>query len=432
LTHSALLAECRRSSTAEGISMRAGLSIFSVATLVLVAMSAAAMADNTPPPPANKRNCQNTVPFSRWIVDFKREAIAEGIHPQTIEETIGGMTPDRSVIARDRKQGFFSQTFTEFYFKLATNSREKTGKAYLHRYRAIFDRAEKEFGVPGPVITGFWALESDFGGGMGKLPVMRSLLTLAWDCRRGELFRGQLIAAMKIVERGDLRPDQMIGSWAGELGQTQFLPEHYYNYGVDYDGDGRVDLIHDVPDIIGSTAKFIASMGWQRGQPWIDQVRITKDLPWEKADLAIELPRSQWVKWGVEGVGTQLPADNLQASLLLPMGRSGPAFLVYPNFRVYTQWNQSLTYATTAAHLAARMAGAPNLSRSSGNVVSLGYEQIKELQSLLKRRGFDVGEVDGKLGAGTRKAVKEMQIKFGLPADSYPTSELLTALHERS
>lgn len=412
--------------------MRAGFMVFTAAFLVFAGFSASVRAENTPPPPPNKRNCQNTVPFNRWLEDFRREATAEGIRPETIEETIGGMTPDQSIIGRDRKQGFFSQTFTEFYFKLATKGREQMGRTFLQRYKSIFDRAEKEFGVPGPVITGFWALESDFGGGMGNLPVLRSLLTLAWDCRRGDMFREELKAAMKIVERGDLSPDQMIGSWAGELGQTQFLPRHYFNYGVDYDGDGRVDLIHSNADVIGSTAKFIASMGWRRGEPWLDQVRLTKELPWEKADLSVQLPRSQWFAWGVEGVGHDLPSDDMQASLLLPMGRNGPAFLAYQNFGVYTQWNQSLTYATTAAHLASRMAGAPNLSKTIGNVPTLSYEQVKELQSLLKRRGYDVGEIDGKLGAGTRKAVKEMQVKYGLPADSYPTAELLTALRERS
>lgn len=412
--------------------MRAGFIVSAIAFFMFAGVTAGAQAENTPPPPANKRNCKNTVPFSQWLADFKRDAIAQGIHPETIEETIGGLTPDMGTIARDRKQGFFSQTFIDFYFKLATKSREQVGKTYLKRYKAIFDRAEKEYGVPGPVITGFWALESDFGGGMGKLSILRSLMTLAWDCRRGDFFRGELIAAMKIVERGDLTPDQMIGSWAGELGQTQFLPQHYLNYGVDFDGDGRVDLIHDNADVIGSTANFIASMGWKRGEPWIEQVRLTKELPWEKADLAIKLPRSQWVAWGVKGIGHTLPSDDLPASLVLPMGRDGPAFLTYPNFDVYTQWNQSLTYALTAAHLAARMAGAPNLSRADGNVASLSYDQIKEVQSLLKRRGFDVGEVDGKLGANTRKAVKEMQIKFGLPADSYPTADLLTALRGRS
>lgn len=412
--------------------MRAGILVSTMAFFVVAALTAPAHAENTPPPPANKRNCKNTVPFDRWLADFKRDAISQGVRPETIEETIGGLTPDQGIIARDRKQGFFSQTFIDFYFKLATKNREQVGKSYLKRYKAVFDRAEKEYGVPGPVITGFWALESDFGGGQGKLSVLRSLLTLAWDCRRGDLFRGELIAAMKIVERGDLTPDQMIGSWAGELGQTQFLPQHYLNYGVDYDGDGRVDLIQDDADVIGSTAKFLASMGWKRGEPWIEQVRLTKELPWEKADLSIKLPRSQWVAWGIKGVGEALPSDDLPASLVLPMGRNGPAFLAYSNFDVYTQWNQSLTYALTAAHLAARMAGAPNLARTDGGVTSLTYEEIKEVQSLLKRRGYDVGEIDGKLGANTRKAVKEMQMKFGLPADSYPTADLLTALRERS
>ena len=404
-----------------------------LAAIVLAIFSAAAMADNAPPPPANKRNCQNNIPYRTWFADFRKEAIADGVRPATIEETIGGMVPDQGIISRDRKQSFFSQSFIDFYFKLASRNREQTGKAYLKKYKKIFDRAEEEFGVPGPVITGFWALESDFGGGMGNLPVLRSLVTLAWDCRRGDLFREELKAAMKIVERGDLSPDQMIGSWAGELGQTQFLPRHYYNYGVDYDGDGRIDLIHSNADVIGSTAKFLSSMGWKRGEPWMEEVRLTKDLPWDKADLSVQLPRSQWVAWGLKGINGNLPADDLKASLLLPMGRYGPALLAYQNFQVYTHWNQSLTYAVTAAHLAARMAGAPNLRReSAAQVASLSFEEIKDLQRLLARRGFDVGEVDGKLGAGTRAAVKAMQMKLGLPADSYPTAELLSALRGRS
>lgn len=402
------------------------------AVCILLGVSSAAIAEVAPPPEPNSRNCKNTVPFNTWIVAFKKEAIAEGIRPQTIEATIGGMTPDMGIVSRDRRQSFFSQTFIQFYGKLATKSREKMGRSYLSKYKSLFDRAEEEYGVPGPVITGFWALESDFGAGMGNLPVMRSLLTLAWDCRRGELFRGELKAAMKIIERGYLRSDEMIGSWAGELGQTQFLPQHYLNYAVDFDNDGRRDLIRDIPDIIGSTAHFIGQMGWRRGEPWLEEVRVTKDLPWDQADLEILHPRSQWAKWGIKGVSGALPDDNLPASLLLPMGRNGPAFLAYQNFRVYLQWNQSLTYAMTVAHLAMRMAGAPMLSSGNGQPIeSLSYEQTKELQRLLTQRGFDVGEADGKIGAGTRKAVKAMQIKYNLPADSYPTPELLAAMRAR-
>ena len=389
-------------------------------------------AEAAPPPPGNKRNCQNTTPFPDWYREFRAEAIEDGVEARTIDATIGGMTPDQGVIGRDRKQSFFSQTFLEFYTKLATKSREQMGRTYLQRHAATFERAERDYGVPGPVITGFWALESDFGVGMGNLPVLRSLLTLAWDCRRGDLFREELKAAMMIIDKGYLRSDEMIGSWAGELGQTQFLPKHYLNNAVDYDNDGRRDLLSDIPDIIGSTANFINHLGWRRGEPWLEEVRLTRDIKWDQADLAIEHPRSQWVEWGVVGAKGQLPSDALQASLMLPMGKNGPAFLAYPNFRVYLQWNQSLTYATTAAHLAARMAGAPNLSRGAGAIESLSYEQTKELQTLLAKRGFDVGEVDGKLGAGTRKAVKAVQIKYGFDADSYPTPELLAALRGRS
>lgn len=409
--------------------MRAHIYVAGLMATLLAVSPTSVSANVEPPPPSKPRNCKTTVPFDRWIVDFKRDAVAAGIQPDTIERTIGGMTPDQGVISRDRRQSFFSQSFLDFYSKLATNNRLQNGRAYLKKYADLFARAENEFGVPGPVITGFWALESDFGAGMGNLPVMRSLLTLAWDCRRGELFRNELMSAMKIIERGDLRADELIGSWAGELGQTQFLPGHYYNYSVDYDNDGRRDMITDIPDIIGSTANFIKALGWRRGEPWLEEVRLTKSLPWQEADLAIYHPRSQWAEWGVTGVNGDLPADGLKASLLLPMGRNGPAFLAYENFRVYLSWNQSLTYATTAAHLADRMDGAPNLDRSrSAGLPVLGYEELKQLQILLSRRGYDVGEADGKLGAGTRAAVKDVQLKLGFPPDSYPTPELLAAL----
>ena len=209
--------------------------------------------------------------------------------------------------------------------------------------------------MPGPVITAFWALESDFGAGMGDLPVLRSLATLAYDCRRPDMFRGELMDALRIIDRGDLTPGEMIGSWAGELGQTQFLPSHYVKYAVDFDGDGRRNLLRSVPDVIASTANFIVSLGWQRGQPWLQEVKVPAQLPWDQADLTIQHPRSKWASWGVTSAdGRSLAADTLPASLVLPMGRFGPAFLAYDNFQIYIKWNQSLNYCITAAHLAAQ------------------------------------------------------------------------------
>ena len=389
----------------------------------LVALSAPAVAQ-----PA----CQNTASFDKWLADFKAEAAQQGITRKTISTALDGMTLDQGILSRDRRQSFFSQTFTDVVAKLATNNRIQNGARAMERNKAAFRRAEDEYGVPAAPIAAFWALESDFGAGMGKLPVLRSLATLAYDCRRGDLFRNELISALRIIDRGDLRPSEMIGSWAGELGQTQFLPGHYWNYAVDYDGDGRRDLLRSPADVIGSSAAFMKSLGWQRGQPWLQEVRIPHELPWAEADIAIQHPRSKWAAWGVtQRDGKPLPADDLSASLLLLMGRNGPAFLAYPNFHVFTKWNQALTYATTAAYLATRIAGAPPLGKGNGPVADFGMDETRELQRLLNRAGLDDAEIDGKMGAGTRAGVKAAQIKLKLPADSYPTRELLELLRRQ-
>jgi hypothetical protein len=255
-------------------------------------------------------------------------------------------------------------------------------------------------------------------------------VSLAYDCRRSERFQNETIAALKVVDRGDLSPDEMVGSWAGELGQTQFLPTHYVTYAVDYDGDGRRNLLSSAPDVIGSTANYIANgLKWRRGEPWLEEIRLPHDFPWDQADLTIQEPRSKWITLGVTYPdGRPLPNDNLAASVLLPMGRTGPAFLAYPNFAAYTEWNNSLIYSTTAGYLATRIAGAPPMRRPAGAVGQLPFNEIKELQQLLVKVGFDVGKVDGVLGQQSRTAIKAMQIKYGLPADSWPTTELLARM----
>ncbi len=385
------------------------------------------------PPKPNPANCKNDQAFGSWLASFRKEAAAEGVSARTISLALDGRTLDSGVISRDRKQGFFAQSFTDFAAKLATNNRVTNGRAQIKKNAEAFARAGKEYGVPASVITGFWALESDFGAGMGKLPIMNSLTTLAYDCRRGAMFRKELMAALEIIDRGDMTPDTMIGSWAGEIGQTQFLPTRYLAHAIDYDGDGDINLFANPTDIIGSTANYMTHLGWRRDEPWLEEVIVTADLPWDKADLAIKLPRSQWSSWGVTKVdGSPLPADTMPASLLLPMGRFGPAFLAYENFNVYLQWNQSLTYAITAAWLSTRIDGAPAMQKPKRQVAVLAQDEAKELQRQLKKRGFDVGEIDGKIGASTRAAVKAMQIKLGFPADSFPTPELIAALQSES
>ena len=382
-----------------------------------------------PPYPPATENCRNTESFEAWKARFRKEAAARGVSRQSI--AVVDETPlSTQIIGRDRKQGaIFVMSFLDFQTKLATPNRVQSSKRKVAEHRATFERANKEFGVPASVITGFWALESDFGAGMGKLPILPSLVALAYDCRRGVMFTEELIAALQIMDRGDMSPSGMIGSWAGEIGQTQFLPTRYLDYAIDYDNDGRINLFANDDDVIGSTANYMQNLGWRPNEPWIEEVRVTKDLPWDKADLAIKLPRSQWADWGIQYPdGSAIPADPMTASLLLPMGRNGPAFLAYPNFDIYTEWNNSLSYATTAAYLATRIDGAAAMSRGRGDTNGLDAAGTKELQQILAARGYDVGKIDGLAGAKTRAAVKDMQIKLGMPADSYATPELLGAL----
>jgi lytic murein transglycosylase len=391
-----------------------------------------------PKPPAvpspRAASCHNGAGFDRFLADLKQQALAAGVSQRALGEAAPYLVYDQGIVNRDRGQRVFGQIFTEFAGRMAAPYRMQQGQARIKAYSAAFARAEKEYGVPPAVIAAFWGLESDFGANMGNLPTLRSLVSLAYDCRRSEMFQNETIAALKIIDRGDLSPEEMIGSWAGELGQTQFLPTHYFNYAVDYDGDGRRNLLSSPPDVIGSTANYIANgLKWRRGEPWPEEVRVPQNLPsgfpWDQADLTIQLPRSKWAQLGVTYPdGKALANDDLPASLLLPMGRMGPAFLAYANFAAYTEWNNSLIYSTTAGYLASRIAGAAPMHRPAAPVVQLPFNGIRELQQLLVRAGFNVGKVDGVLGQQSRSAVKAMQIKYGLPADSWPTSELLAKM----
>jgi lytic murein transglycosylase len=381
------------------------------------------------PAQPSQTNCRNTGNFDKWLAEFKREALAQGVSQRTLARTQHLLVLDQRIIGIDRGQRVFSQPFLEFANRMAGGGRAPRSQELIKKHAALFQKVEEQYGVPAAVITAFWGLESGFGADIGKFEVLRSLATLAYDCRRSERFRKELFSALKIIERGDLTPDNMIGSWAGELGQTQFLPSHYFNYGVDFDNNGKVDLLRSVPDVIATTAHYIQKIGWRRGEPWMQEVRVPSHMDWSQASLDIEHPHAQWAKWGVTlANGKPLPENAPVASLLLPMGRLGPAFLVYPNFRVFTEWNHSIIYSTTAAYLSTRIAGAPVMRKGNGEPETFTMEQVRELQNLLVKAGYEVGGIDGRLGAASRKAVQQAQVKFKLPADGYPTEELFRRL----
>jgi lytic murein transglycosylase len=373
--------------------------------------------------------CRTSGSFEQWVAQFEQQALAQGISRNAVAQATPYLTYDPRIINIDRGQRVFAQSFLEFSTKMLPGGRISAGIAQIKKNAATFTREEQQYGVPPAVIAGFWGLESDFGANMGKDQSIRSIATLAYDCRRSDMFRGQLFDSLRLIDRGDLTAPEMIGSWAGELGQTQMMPTEYIKYAVDYDGDGKRNLLRSAADVIGSTGNYLVSLGWKRGEPWLQEIRVPPNLPWKETGLDVKQPRGQWAQWGVTYPdGRALPNDNMPTSVLLPMGRFGPAFLAYDNFQVYLKWNNSAVYSTTAAYYATRLAGAPAMGKGAGTVAPISMDQTRELQQLLIRQGYDVGGADGKLGTATRIAVKAVQVKLGLPADAYPTPDLIARL----
>lgn len=373
---------------------------------------------------------------SNSFADFKNsvadEALASGVSTRIVKRIVPTLSYSKSVIAADRKQGVFAQSFLQFSNRMVAPYRISGGRDRLKRYAKTFQKVEAETGVPGAVISAFWALETDFGAVLGDFNTLNALATLAYDCRRPELFRPQLIAGLQLLDRGDLSVDQMRGAWAGELGQLQILPSDILEHGVDANGDGKVDVRKTTVDVLATGGKFLQHLGWRNGEPWLQEVSVPNSMAWEKSGIYNKIPTSDWVSMGVKARnGPDLSGINLPSSLILPMGRKGPAFLAYPNFSVFLEWNKSLVYTTSAGYLATRINGAPTLTKGNPSDI-LPIEKTKSLQTLLQERGYDVGKIDGIIGSGTRAAVRDVQLKLGLPADAWPDAALLSALVKAS
>lgn len=406
-----------------------------IAALLPVLAAAPAMAQQSAPAeqqpaPAAQQFDPTAAPcggdFEAWKQGVAEEAIAAGVGEKGLD-ALKDASFDTRVLARDRAQGVFSQTFTQFSGRMISAYRLKQGAAMLQKYGSVFARAQQEFGVQPAIVTAFWALETDFGAVQGDFNTLNALVTLSHDCRRPATFRRQIVPLLKLIDRGDL-PADVKGAWAGEIGQTQMLPIDYLEDSVDGDGDGKVDLRNSAPDVIMTTARKLQLKGWKRDQPWVQEVRLPDTLPWEQTARTNKLPIAQWNQWGVTNPdGSPLADNGLKAGLALPMGRKGPAFLTYDNFDVYIEWNQSFTYALTAAVMATRFAGAPAYDLRDPEP-GLSIEQMKELQTRLEAKGYDVGKVDGILGTNTRDAVRKEQARLGIPSDGWPTPELLEKL----
>ncbi|MFZ2098938.1 MAG: lytic murein transglycosylase [Oricola sp.] len=362
--------------------------------------------------------------FSAWRTAMVEEARAAGIGDAGLK-AIASAQNDPAVLKRDRAQGVFALDFAAFSGRLISQNRLDVGRSKLKQFASTFDRMRSEYGVAPEVITAFWAFETDFGGFQGDFSTLNSIATLAHDCRRPDLFRPQLLSLARLIDLGTVTAN-VTGAWAGEIGQVQLLPDDYLTKGRDGDGDGLIDLKGSSPDALMSGANFLHSLGWRANEPWMIEVKVPADMDWYDAGLNKTLSVAEWEARGVTGRNGPLPANDA-ASLLLPMGRKGPAFLAYPNFSVFLEWNQSLTYIMTVGYFANRLSGEPRFDPGNPEP-GLDQAQMKVLQQKLAAKGYDVGKIDGILGAGTRDAVRNEQKKLGLPADAWPTSALLNAL----
>lgn len=363
--------------------------------------------------------------FGSFLKAMEAEAIAAGVPQDKAAAFFKGARQDDKVLKADRAQGVFRKTFLDFSQSLISKQRLSTARAKSDALESIFARAEADYGVSRGILLAFWAFETDFGKVQGDFNTRNALLTLAHDCRRPDLFQPQVLAAVQLyaLDEFDLATT---GAWAGEIGMVQMLPKDILERGVDGDGDGLVLLKVSEADAILSGARMLQHHGWRPGEPWLTEVTLPDSFDWSLTGLDSQRPTGDWAALGVTPRRGSL-APGLSASVLLPQGRKGPAFLVYPNFRVLFEWNQSFIYVTTAAYFATRIEGAePYLAGTPDPALEL--DQMKALQEKLGAMGHDVGKIDGILGAGTRAAVQREQLRLGLPADGWPTRALLDAL----
>lgn len=374
--------------------------------------------------PAAHADCGGS--FDAFVAGVAAEAQAKGIDAATVRGFLAGARLNPAILKLDRGQGTFRKSFLDFLADRVSKARIANGRAAIARNQAVFNEIQRRYGIPPGVIAGYWGLETDYGAVQGKFLVRDSLLTLAHDCRRPDLFRPHLFAAMELYQRGNFDPNRTIGAWAGEIGQFQMLPEDVLTNGTDGDGDGHVDVVRSSSDALMSAAKMLAGFGWRPNEPWLQEIVVPDSLDWTQTGLNHQLPVSQWAAMGVRARSGDL-STGLPGSVLLPMGRKGPAFLAYPNYRIYFNWNKSFVYATTAAYFATRLDGAPALDPRSPEK-GLSADEVKVLQTKLRAKGHDVGKIDGILGELTREAVQTEQERAGLPADGWPTKALLAAL----
>ncbi|MEX0732709.1 MAG: lytic murein transglycosylase [Aquisalimonadaceae bacterium] len=368
--------------------------------------------------------------FQACIGELRDTARQTGITEDTINIGLADIVQQTRVLELDSRQPEFFQTFWQYMDVRVTDDRIQRGRQLLEEHRTLLDRVHRDFGVRPNYLVAFWGLETNFGAYFGKMPVLDSLATLACDPRRSRYFTSELMEALRILDAGHIPRDDMLGSWAGAMGHTQFMPSTFNAHAIDYDDDGRIDLWSSLPDAFASSARYLSDMGWRDGERWGREVRVPDDFRWNLAGLDNARPLEEWADLGIRRAdGGTLPVADMDAALVLPAGHRGPAFLVYNNFRKIMRWNTSISYALAVGHLADRIAGMGTLHASAPNDErALLREEIEEIQGVLNALGHDSGTPDGMVGRLTRQAIRDYQQGNDLPADGYPDVTLLERL----
>ncbi|HSX89828.1 MAG TPA: lytic murein transglycosylase [Pseudomonas sp.] len=375
-----------------------------------------------------------TLSFDEWRNLLRSDAIAAGIDPALFDRAFAGLTPNPDVIAADSSQPEFTRPVWEYLDGALSPLRIAQGRTLRLQHRDTLKAIKKQYGVDREVLLAIWGLESNFGGNIGNHNVLRSLATLAYEGRRQVFWRSQLLAVLQILQHGDVTPESLIGSWAGAMGQTQFMPTTYNEHAVDFDGDGKRDLWNSPADALASAAHYLQASGWQKGQPWGFEVQLPQDFDYTLADPEVRRSLVDWMALGLKPINPEIREDaddGAVATLLLPAGHRGPAFLLLSNFRSILKYNNSTSYALAIGLLSDALRGRDGVQSAwPREDRQLSRSERIELQELLARNGLEPGPADGIIGANTRKAVRAFQLKQGWPADGYPHYRLLEQLRQ--
>lgn len=370
------------------------------------------------------------IAFGRWIEGFRGRALAQGIRQEVLDRAFRNMRYNADVIGRDRNQTEFVLKIQDYIGRAVSETRVRNGAAALKRHRDTLKAIERRYGVEKEVVAAIWGLESSYGSTRGRTPAIEALATLAFDGRRGQFFEEQLLAALKILQSGDTTPDRLRGSWAGAMGHTQFIPTSYLEYAQDFDGDGRRDIWSDDPaDSLASTAAYLSGFGWTKGQPWGIEVTLPSGFDFATAGPERKMQASAWARLGVRGIDGEPIPNRGPASIFLPSGARGGAFMIFDNFRVIKRYNASDAYALAVGHLSDRLkGGGPFQTKWPGSDRPLLRAERVELQERLTRKGFDTGGADGIIGPNTVAALRRYQTSVGMVPDGYASLSILQKL----